>query len=117
MRPNKDRAATLRAFAAKINAYADYFDTRERAQAKGASAEDRAADDAARDKFNAEPGAHAMFQRIEFEAELFEALEAFKARVQLAEVTRDHKPFRPESQSAVDAALHSFVEIVSRTKF
>lgn len=135
MRPPADRAATLRAYAVRLERYAVYFDVRARAERaaqalrqaeksaeRGSAAAQRrllqarveceaanAADVVARDAFHNEPGAHALFQRIEFEAELYEALEGFKARVASAERTRDHKPFTIEQCSPVFALLQDVV--------
>lgn len=141
MRHPKERAVTLRTFAGQIERYAAYFDVRARAerasealrQAEAATrkrdtaasrrrvAEARAermaadaADASARDDFQREPGAHALFQRFEFEAELFEALEAFKARVAAAERARAHKPAVVSDCSPTFALLQDVIGAAAR---
>jgi hypothetical protein len=114
----KTRAVTLRAFAAKIIGYADYLENiRAKSEAPGATEQDRAADRAACDEFHKDPGAHALLQRVEFEAELFEALEVFKARVRRAERFRSNEPFTRDDADPVYMALQAIVGALARAKF
>ena len=134
MRPPAERAGTLRAFGAQIERDAGDGDARARCesaaqavdqaaksarrsaaaqrrlqQARAELAAANAADIAAREAFHREPGAHALFQRFEYEAELFEALEAFKVRVEDAKRARAHKPFVLENCSPSFAIVQDVV--------
>lgn len=107
----------LRAYAAKVTGYADYLENvRIPAEKPDASAEARAAEEKACAEFSADPGAHATRQRIEFEAELFDAIEKFKRRVRHAANFRACKPITRDGDPAF-LALQALVGEITRTKF
>ena len=107
----------LRAYAAKVTGYADYLENvRIPAEKRDATAAARAAEEKACAEFSADPGAHAMRQRVEFEAELFDAIETFKKRVRHAASFRACTPITRDDGDPVFLALQSLVGEITRTK-
>ena len=86
MRPPLERAATLRRYAARVISQAEYLETVRAPADAELSAEAHAADLAAREAFAREPGARDIQMRIEYEAELYEAVD--NLRSQLSGATR-----------------------------